>query len=147
MLCPRTRAETGLRWHLRACEYEKDRFADFALTRIGMAKALDSPIPVEEQIESDVQWADVVNIEFGPHLGVAHPKAIEADSGIENGILALDMRAPLVGYALRRWSVDRSTDHIYEPREHHVWLSNPKTLYGTEGADLAADFKRTKGHA
>jgi hypothetical protein len=146
-LCPLALADTGLRWHLRAYDREKDRFADFALTRIIKAKALDSPIPVEEQIESDVQWARIVHIELVPHPGIAHPKAIEADFRMDNGVLAFDMRAPLVGYALRRWSVDCSNDHGLDPKEHHLWLSNPQTLYGVESADLAPGFKRTKGQA
>ena len=93
-LCPLALADTGLRWHLRAYDRERGRFADFALTRIVKAKALDLPIPVEEQIESDVQWARLVHIELVPHPGIAHPKAIEADFMMSNGVLALDMRAP-----------------------------------------------------
>lgn len=146
-LCPLALADTGLRWHLRAYDREKDRFADFALTRIVKAKTLDSPIPVEEQIESEVQWARIVHIELVPHPGIAHPKAIEADFRMNNGVLALDMRAPLVGYALRRWSVDCSNDHGFDPKDHHLWLSNPQTLCGVESADLAPGFKRTKGRA
>ena len=68
--------------------------------------AIDQPMPVEEQIESDVQWARLVHIELVPHPGIAHPKAIEADFMMHNVMLELDMRAPLVGCALRRWSVD-----------------------------------------
>lgn len=97
-LCPLALADTGLRWHLRAYDRERGRFADFALTRIVKAKAIEQPIPVEEQIESDVQWARLVHIELVPHPGIAHPKAIEADFMMHNGMLALDMRAPLVGY-------------------------------------------------
>ena len=139
-LCPLALADTGLRWHLRAYDRERGRFADFALTRIVKAKALDLPIPVEEQIESDVQWARLVHIELVPHPGIAYPKAIEADFMMSNGVLALDMRAPLVGYALRRWSVDCSPEHSLDPKEHHLWLNNPQTLYGVESAALAPGY-------
>jgi len=57
-----------------------------------------------------------------------------------NGVLALDMRAPLVGYALRRWSVDCSTEHGLDPKEHHLWLKNSQTLYGVESAALAPGY-------
>jgi hypothetical protein len=43
---------------------------------------------------------------MNPHPGVEHPEAIEADYQMKDGMLVLDMRAPLVGYALRRWAVD-----------------------------------------
>ena len=143
-LCPLALADTGLRWHLRACDRERGRFADFALTRIVKAKALDLPIPVEEQIESDVQWAPIVHIELVPHSGIAHPKAIEAYFRINNRVLALDMRAPLVGYALRQWSVDCSTKHILDPKEHHLWLKNSQTLYGVESATLAPGYSSSE---
>lgn len=139
-LCPLALADTGLRWYLRAFDRELGRFADFALTRIVNAKAVDQSIPVEEQIESDVQWARIVHIELVPHPGIAYPKAVEADFMMENGVLALDMRAPLVGYALRRWSVDCSPEHSLDPKAHHLWLSNPQTLYGVESAALAPGF-------
>jgi WYL domain len=139
-LCPLALADTGLRWHLRAYDREKGRFADFALTRIVKAKAIDQPIAVEEQIESDVQWARIVHIELVPHPGVAHPKAIEADFRMHKGVLALDMRAPLVGYAMRRWAVDCSPKHTLDPKEHHLWLKNSQTLYGVESAAIAPGY-------
>jgi predicted DNA-binding transcriptional regulator YafY len=121
-LCPLALADTGLRWHLRAYDRERARFADFALTRIVKAKSIDHPIPVEEQIESDVQWARLVHIELVPHPNITHPKAIEADFQMRNGVITLDLRAPLVGYVLRRWSVDCTTNHLMDPKTHHLWL-------------------------
>lgn len=139
-LCPLALADTGLRWHVRAYDRERGRFADFALTRIVKAKALDLPIPIEEQIESDVQWARIVHIELVPHPGITHTQAIEADFRMRNGMLTLDIRAPLVGYTLRRWGVDCSVDHSLDPKEHHLWLNNPQTLYGVESAVLAPGY-------
>jgi WYL domain len=139
-LCPLALADTGLRWHLRAYDRDRGRFADFALTRIVRAKALDQPIPDKEQIESDMQWARIVHVELVPHPGISHPKAIEADFMMSNGVMSLDMRAPLVGYALRRWSVDCSVNHTLDPKEHHLWLKNCQTLYGVESAALAPGY-------
>ena len=102
--------------------------------------AINQPRPVEEQVEPDVQWAQLVHIELVPHRGIAHPTAIEADLMMHNGMLALDMRAPLVGYALRRWSVDCSSKHTLDPKEHHLWLKNSQTLYGVESAALAPGY-------
>jgi hypothetical protein len=142
-ISPLALADTGLRWHLRAYDRDKGRFADFSLTRIMAAKAIDQPIPAEEQIESDVQWARIVHIELVPHPGLAHPKAIEADFMMSNGLLEFNMRAPLVGYALRRWSVDCSAKHNLDPKEHHLWLKNSQTLYGVESAALAPGYTRS----
>ncbi len=75
-----------------------------------------------------------------PHPGVEHPEAIEADYQMKDGMLVLDMRAPLVGYALRRWSVDCTSDHALDPLSHHLYLNNPKTLYDVHSASLAPGF-------
>ena len=95
---------------------------------------------MDQRIEADLQWARVVRLELVPHPGVDQPEAIEADYQMKNGMLVLDMRAPLVGYALRRWAVDCSPDHLLDPRSHHLCLKNPQTLYGVESARLVPGF-------
>ena len=136
-LSPLALADTGQRWHLRAYDCERERFADFSITRIVKAKPVDIDIPLNQRIEADVQWARVVHLELVPHPGVEHPEAIEADYQMTDGVLALDMRAPLVGYALRRWAVDCTPKHELDPHTHHLYLKNPQTLYGVESAVLA----------
>ncbi len=140
-LSPLALADTGQRWHLRAYDCERERFADFSITRIVKAKPVDIDIPLNQRIESDVQWARVVHLELVPHPGVEHPEAIEADYQMTDGVLALDMRAPLVGYALRRWAVDCTPKHGLDPKQHHLYLKNPQTLYGVESAALAPGYK------
>jgi predicted DNA-binding transcriptional regulator YafY len=139
-LSPLALADTGQRWHLRAYDCARERFADFSITRIVKAKPLEIDIPLNQRIEADVQWARVVRLELVPHPGVEHPEAIEADYQMKDGMLVLDMRAPLVGYALRRWAVDCSPDHLLDPRSHHLYLKNPQTLYGVESAAIVPGF-------
>jgi len=139
-LSPLALADTGQRWHLRAYDCERERFADFSITRIVKAKPLEIDIPLNQRIEADVQWARVVRLELVPHPGVEHPEAIEADYQMKDGMLVLDMRAPLVGYALRRWAVDCTSDHALDPLSHHLYLNNPKTLYDVHSASLAPGF-------
>ena len=139
-LSPLALADTGQRWHLRAYDCERERFADFSITRIVKAKPLEIDIPLNQRIEADVQWARVVRLELVPHPGVEHPEAIEADYQMKDGMLVLDMRAPLVGYALRRWAVDCTPRHGLDPKQHHLYLKNPQTLYGVESAALAPGY-------
>ena len=79
---------------------------------------------------------------MNPHPGVEHPEAIEADYQMKDGMLVLDMRAPLVGYALRRWRVNCTPKQVLDPRSHHLYLSNQQTLYGVESAALAPGFNK-----
>jgi hypothetical protein len=78
---------------------------------------------------------------MNPHPGVEHPEAIEADCQMKDGMLVLNMRAPLVGYALRRWSVDCSLKNILDPKSHHLYLKNLQTLYGVDSAAIAPGYK------
>jgi hypothetical protein len=147
MLAPVALADTGLRWHLRAYDRKNKRFSDFVLTRISKAEALVQLSAEHERLEADTQWARVVRLELGPHPGINHPEAIEADYGMRSGMLALDMRAPLVGYALRRWAVDCSPNAELDPQSHHLRLLNHATLYGVESAALAPGHATDKGGA
>jgi hypothetical protein len=71
------------------------------------------------------------------HPGVEHHEAIEADYQMKDGMLVLGVRAQLVCYGLRRWSVDCTHDHRLNTITHYLSLLNPQTLYGVESATLA----------
>lgn len=139
-IAPLALADTGLRWHVRAYDQEKMRYADFVLTRIVNAVPIDKNNPEAQQLESDAQWARVVHLEIVPHPCISFPEAIEADYKMETGALSIDMRAPLVGYALRRWNVDCTANHSLDSNTHHLWLRNPQTLYRVESAAIAPGY-------
>ncbi|WP_318826326.1 WYL domain-containing protein [Burkholderia cepacia] len=136
-IVPVALADNGLRWHVRAFDRERARFGDFVLTRISGVQEREAEVAESELLPADEQWARIVEMVLVPHPGIAHPKAIEVDYGMQNGTLRIKSRAALAGYFLRRWSVDASTDHSLAPSEHHLWLSNPQTLYDVESATLA----------
>lgn len=139
-LSPLALADTGFRWHVRAFDQERNRFADFVLTRLTSVRATTEPIPVSQRLEADTQWNRQIQLEIVPHPGLKHPLAIETDFGMTNGRLALTVRAPLAGYALKRWSVDCSPAHSLSPLAHQLWLRNPSVLQGVDSAVLAPGF-------
>lgn len=136
-IVPVALADNGLRWHVRAFDRERGRFGDFVLTRISKVQEVDGPVAEYESLTADEQWARMVELELVPHPGIEHPKAIEADYGMHDGVLRIKARAALTGYVLRRWNVDASSDHRLDPATHHLWLRNTPTLYGVESAALA----------
>lgn len=136
-IVPVALADNGLRWHVRAFDRARGRFADFVLTRISKAQEIDSPVNECELLPADEQWSRIVELEMVPHPGLAQPKSIEADYSMQDGVLRIKARAALAGYVLRRWSVDASPDHNLDPASHHLWLRNTPTLYGVESASLA----------
>ena len=136
-IVPVALADNGLRWHVRAFDRERQRFADFVLTRIVKAQELDGEVDERELLGADEQWARIVDMELVPHPGVKWPKAVEADYAMSEGVLRIKTRAALAGYVLRRWSIDATPDHSLDPASHHLWLRNTPTLYGVQSAALA----------
>lgn len=136
-IVPVALADNGLRWHVRAYDRDRERFSDFVLTRIEAANEIDGAVADHEMLPADEQWARIVDMELVPHPGIAWPKAVEADYGMQDGVLKTKARAALAGYVLRRWSIDSTPDHTLDHAAHHLWLRNPQTLYGVESAVLA----------
>ncbi|ACY34796.1 WYL domain-containing protein [Comamonas thiooxydans] len=136
-IVPVALADNGLRWHVRAFDRERLRFGDFVLTRISKVQEIEGEVEEREFLGADEQWARMVEMELAPHPGIEHPKAVEADYGMHDGVLRIKARAALAGYVLRRWNVDASPDHRLDPSIHHLWLRNSQTLYGVESAALA----------
>jgi hypothetical protein len=143
-IVPLALADNGLRWHVRAFDRERQRFGDFVLTRISKVEEVEGDVSDAESLSADEQWARIVEMELAPHPGLAQPKAIEADYGMQDGVLRLKSRAALAGYVLRRWSVDASPDHCLDPSTYHLWLRNTPTLYGVESAAIAPGVAKSQ---
>ena len=90
---------------------------------------------------ADEQWARILELELVPHPGITWSKAIEADYGMQDGVVRVKVRAAVAGYILRRWSIDSSPDHSLDPVSHHLWLRNPQTLYGKMNVHNSYGFK------
>lgn len=80
-------------------------------------------------------------LELVPHpANVQHPDTIEAEYGMENGVLKVRARAAMAGYLLRRWNVDCTEDHSLKGGEFHLWLRNRQALYGVTNLILAPGY-------
>ena len=136
VLSPHALVDTGLRWHMRAHDDRSGGFRDFVLTRVETAEPAGAA-PEAASRETDEQWMRIVPLELVPHPGLRHPEAVAADYGMEDGVLRLRLRAPLVGYVTQAWGVDTSADHRMAPERHQLWLRNTGTLYGVESLRFA----------
>jgi hypothetical protein len=77
---------------------------------------------------------------MNPHPGVERLVPIQVGYQMKDGMLMLEMLAPLVGYALRRWAVNCTLRLELDPKTHPLSLSNLQTLHGVESADLARGY-------
>lgn len=146
VVVPVALADTGLRWHVRAFDRRNKRFSDFTLRRIRSAQVLAERAADGETLADDEQWARIVDLEIVPHPGAKWPQGIEADFGMEGGVLRTRVRAALSGYLLRRLGVDCTQGHRLDPVEHLLWLRNQETLYGVTSAVLAPGRGRPGEH-
>ncbi|MGH8493094.1 MAG: WYL domain-containing protein [Moraxellaceae bacterium] len=140
IIVPGALADNGSRWHVRAYDRERNHFGDFVLTRITHAQVIEETPHKHELLAEDQQWLRVIDLELSPHPGLHHPEAIAADYSMQNGVLRIQLRAALVGYALNQWSVDCSKEHALDPESHHLWLRNNQSLNGVESAVMAPGY-------
>lgn len=141
-IVPFVLVDNGLRWHVRAYDRKQLRFADFVITRISEPVIIDGPIKEHEIREFDIQWNRIVELEIVPHPSLKHPKTIETDYAMENGVLKVNVRAAVAGYVLRRWNVDCSKAHSLVGPEYHLWLKNKQALYGVENLVIAPGYNK-----
>lgn len=144
-LAPFALVDNGLRWHIRAYDGKKNKFADFVVNRIETAELLDTTISEDHSREADIQWNRIVEMHIVPHPRLAHPDTIALEYGMQRTddgkMLTVQVRAAVAGYVLRRWNVDCSENHRLNRPEVHLWLKNRQTLYGVENLLIAPGYE------
>jgi WYL domain len=141
-IVPFALADNGQRWHVRGYDRRSGDFRDFVLTRIIDARLLAGPVKEIEAADQDIQWNRIAEIELVPHpANVQHPDTIEAEYGMESGVLRMRVRAAMAGYLMRRWNVDCTEDHSLKGAEFHLWLRNRQALYGVTNLVLAPGYE------
>ena len=137
--------DNGLRWHVRAYDRARNRFADFVVNRIALPVLIEGEIPDSQTKAADNQWNRIVDLHIVPHPWLEHPETIAFEYGMENMMLQVQVRAATAGYLLRKWNVDCSAEHTIKAPETQLWLKNPETLYGVSSAYLAPGYEFSKG--
>jgi len=139
-IVPLALADNGLRWHVRAFDRRTSSFRDFVLTRVKGVRVLsENPLP-EESSNRDVQWSREVDIEVVPHPDFPRSELAALDYPMTDGVLRIRAKAALVGYVLRRWSIDCSENHSLRGPEYRLWLRNRSALDGVESAFIAPGY-------
>ena len=94
---------------------------------------------------NDIQWNNIVQLELVPHPNnVSNPETLEAEFDLVQGVLRVQARAALVGYLLKRMSVDCSDRHRLRGPSYQWWLKNHPALYGLSNLDLAPGYIEPK---
>jgi hypothetical protein len=112
------------------------------LGRLDQARIVTGNVADHERPDQDIQWNRITELELVPHpANVQHPDTIEAEYGMESGVLRMRVRAAMAGYLMRRWNVDCTEDHSLKGAEFHLWLRNRQALYGVTNLVLAPGYQ------
>lgn len=127
IIVPHTLVCTPVRWHVRAyCEKHRD-YRDFVLSRFrGTSEMLDvSNFTVDE----DSLWNTDITIQIRPdsRLAPAQQKIVAHDYGMHDGLLQLEVRAPLVEYMLRALNIDPRKLEMM-PEAQQIVISNYREI-------------------
>lgn len=144
-ISPVALVDNGLRWHVRAYDRMRDRFADFVINRIEKTILVSEVIPDAQTKLADHEWNKIIELSIVPHPNLEYPETIMFEYGMAAGELRIQTRAAVAGYLLRKWNVDCSEQHQIRTPESHLWLKNSQILNGITSASLAPGFNILRG--
>lgn len=121
---PHSLVNTGSRWHVRAYSNDTYDFRDFVLSRFVEAQLLNEA--AESNAEYDDDWVEIVSLQLTPHPKLDQHKrtSLLLDYHGEEGVIELNVRRALIGYALQRLSVDTTSDHSMNPNAYQLIVMN-----------------------
>ena len=128
-------ADNLLRWHLRAYDRNREKFADFVVHRIGVAKILNGDdIAEHEHPNRDEEWHNFVTLKIK-----THPHNLEDKSSFEMGdqIREISIRAAMAGYFLQIWNIDCTQDASLRGKQFQYILSNIEEVSNCADLTLA----------
>lgn len=130
---PHSLVNSGLRWHVRAYNERNYDFRDFVLSRISMARQLDTA--AESSAMYDDDWVETTRLQLTPHPGLTDQQrqGLLLDYNAAGEIIELVVRRALVGYVLQKLSVDTTADQSMKPNAYPLVLVNRDEVEGFAG--------------
>ncbi|MDG1946133.1 MAG: WYL domain-containing protein [Halioglobus sp.] len=127
VIVPHTVVYTGLRWHVRAWCEKNGEYRDFVLSRF--REIPDIMDDSEHGADGDKQWNTFVDLYIVPdfRLSKEQQEVVEADYGMNKGMLQVSTRARLVPYVLQLLHInpDELAD---DPTAQQIILKNRDEL-------------------
>lgn len=131
-------ADNLLRWHLRAYDRKREKYADFVFSRIQKVRLIESDtIKSYEHPDNDKEWHSFIELKIKthPHNLVDAPSF---DMGDE--IRTISIRAAMAGYFLQLWNVDCSQDASLQGKEYQYVLTNREEVSKVADLELAPGY-------
>ena len=135
LLTPHAVGFDGLRWHVRAWCHARQLFRDFAIGRLSIERAVETPEPIDPEL--DVGWNTTVAVCLKPHPGLSplQRQAVMRDYGMKEDRCVLECRKAMLFYTLRHLNLQElvvsdnpSTQHVVVDNAEEVkqWMSEDR---------------------
>ena len=127
VIVPHTLVYTGLRWHVRAWCEKNGEYRDFVLSRF--REIPDIMDDSEHGADGDEQWNTFVDLCIvpDPRLSKEQQEVVEADYGMNKGMLQVSTRARLVPYVLQLLHINPN-ELADDPTAQQIILKNRDEL-------------------
>jgi predicted DNA-binding transcriptional regulator YafY len=127
VIVPHTLVYTGLRWHVRAWCEKNGEYRDFVLSRF--REIPDIMDDSEHGADGDEQWNTFVDLCIvpDPRLSKEQQEVVEADYGMNTGMLQVSTRARLVPYVLQLLHINPN-ELADDPTAQQIILKNRDEL-------------------
>lgn len=135
-IAPHSMFDSGIKTYTRCYDFEKEKFIDLALNRIGDIEAENNQAPDNALREEDNEWNTFITLELEAHpmdKKIANKKTIENDYEMIDGIKKIEVRTALAQYWLQRWNVDCSKDSHMNDSLYQLHLRNSEILDNVNG--------------
>lgn len=134
-LFPHALGNDGHRWHVRAYDFEMDRYSDFVLSRMEAQGVMDAP---SKALPEDEEWNTTVQLvlEADSNLDGAKRQRLESEYRMRNGSLRLKVRQAMLFYCLRLYGfnpLDLENGAMRNSSSFHLKVENLEEVEGWLG--------------
>ena len=128
-------ADNWLRWHLRAYDRKRKKYADFVFSRIQEVDPIEGDtIQDHEHPNNDKQWHSFIDLRIKAH---PHNLADVESFTMGTDIHSVEIRAAMAGYFLQLWNIDCSSDASLRGKEYQYVLANMAEVSKVADLELA----------
>jgi WYL domain len=131
VISPHALVKASSRWHMRAFDFARNRFVDFALSRVKTSTQESTKLAVPPDIDAD--WHALLNIEIipNPNLSLTQRETVAREFEMQDGRTVRQIRKALVFYLLDELRLLREgTLPELPPAESPLWIANSGELVG-----------------
>lgn len=101
-ITPHALASDGIRWHARAYDHAKERFADFVLSRVAGVRSERASATRDAEDREWLEFEDIVMVP-NPGLSPAARETVMLDFGMQDGCVVYRCRKAMAFYARKRF--------------------------------------------